>query len=43
MTRTPPRLEVPGRPAGFDTADVYARHLGLSAARLEELRARGII
>ena len=43
MTRTPPRLKVPGRPAGFDTADVYARHLGIGSAGLAELRARGII
>jgi crotonobetainyl-CoA:carnitine CoA-transferase CaiB-like acyl-CoA transferase len=43
MTRTPPRLKVPGRPAGFHTADVYARHLGLGSARLAELRGRGII
>jgi crotonobetainyl-CoA:carnitine CoA-transferase CaiB-like acyl-CoA transferase len=43
MTRTPPRLKVPGRPPGFDTADVYARHLGLGPARLAELRVQGII
>ena len=43
MTRTPPRLKVPGRPAGFHTAHVYAKHLGLGPTRLEELRARGII
>jgi hypothetical protein len=43
MTRAPPRLKVPGRPVGFDTDRVYARHLGLGADRLAELRARGII
>ena len=43
MTRTPPRLKIPGRPTGFHTAHVYARHLGLGPARLAELRARGII
>jgi formyl-CoA transferase len=43
MTRTPPRLKIPGRPAGFHTGHVYARHLGLGASRLAELRARGII
>jgi crotonobetainyl-CoA:carnitine CoA-transferase CaiB-like acyl-CoA transferase len=43
MTRTPPRLKVPGRPAGFHNAHVYARHLGLGPARLALLRARGII
>jgi crotonobetainyl-CoA:carnitine CoA-transferase CaiB-like acyl-CoA transferase len=43
MTRTPPRLKIPGRPVGFHTAHVYAKHLGLGPTRLEELRARGII
>jgi crotonobetainyl-CoA:carnitine CoA-transferase CaiB-like acyl-CoA transferase len=43
MTRTPPRLESPGRPAGHDNADVYARHLGFGPDRLAELRSRGII
>jgi hypothetical protein len=43
MTRTPPRLKVPGRPAGFHTADVFARHLGIGSAGLAELKARGII
>lgn len=43
MTRTPPRLKVPGRPRGYHTAHVYARHLGLGPARLAELRACGII
>jgi crotonobetainyl-CoA:carnitine CoA-transferase CaiB-like acyl-CoA transferase len=43
MTRTPPRLKIPGRPAGFHTAHVYAKHLGLGPTRLAELRARGII
>jgi CoA:oxalate CoA-transferase len=43
MTRTPPRLKVPGRPAGFHTAHVYARRLGLGPPRLADLRAQGII
>jgi crotonobetainyl-CoA:carnitine CoA-transferase CaiB-like acyl-CoA transferase len=43
MTRTPPRLKIPGRPAGFHTADVFARHLGIGSAGLAELKARGII
>jgi crotonobetainyl-CoA:carnitine CoA-transferase CaiB-like acyl-CoA transferase len=43
MTRTPPRLKTPGRPAGFHTAEVFARYLGLGPTRLAELRARGIV
>jgi CoA-transferase family III len=43
MTRTPPRLKIAGRPAGFQTAHVYARHLGLGPSCPAELRARGII
>jgi crotonobetainyl-CoA:carnitine CoA-transferase CaiB-like acyl-CoA transferase len=43
MTRTPPRLTVAGRPAGFDTAHVYARHLGLGSVQLADLKGRGII
>jgi crotonobetainyl-CoA:carnitine CoA-transferase CaiB-like acyl-CoA transferase len=43
MTRTPPRLTVPARPAGYDNPEVYAKHLGYGAGRLAELRARGII
>ncbi len=43
MTRTPPRLKVPGRPPGYHNDQVYARHLGLGPARLAELRARAII
>ncbi len=43
MTRTPPRLKVPGRPQGYHTAHVYARHLGLGPSKLAELAARGII
>jgi hypothetical protein len=43
MTRTPPRLKVPGRPPGYHTAPVYARHLGLGPERLGELRARGVV
>jgi crotonobetainyl-CoA:carnitine CoA-transferase CaiB-like acyl-CoA transferase len=43
MTRTPPRLKVPGRPAGYHTAHVFSRHLGMGPTRLAELRARRII
>jgi crotonobetainyl-CoA:carnitine CoA-transferase CaiB-like acyl-CoA transferase len=43
MTRTPPRLKIPGRPTGFHTAYVYARYLGFGPTRLAELRARDII
>jgi crotonobetainyl-CoA:carnitine CoA-transferase CaiB-like acyl-CoA transferase len=43
MTRTPPRLKSPGRPAGHHNADVYARYLGFGPDRLAELRSRGII
>jgi len=43
MTRTPPRLKLPARPAGYHNRDVYARYLGLGPARLAELEARGII
>ena len=43
MSRTPPRLKAPGRPAGYHTAHVLARHLGMGPTRLAELRARRII
>jgi crotonobetainyl-CoA:carnitine CoA-transferase CaiB-like acyl-CoA transferase len=43
MTRTPPRLKVPGRPPGYHTAHVYARYLGLGPERLGDLRARGVV
>jgi crotonobetainyl-CoA:carnitine CoA-transferase CaiB-like acyl-CoA transferase len=43
MTRTPPRLKVPGRPAGYHNAHVYAKHLGLGPGQLAALRARGIV
>jgi crotonobetainyl-CoA:carnitine CoA-transferase CaiB-like acyl-CoA transferase len=43
MTRTPPRLKHPGRPAGYHNADVYARYFGFGPERLAALRARGII
>jgi hypothetical protein len=36
-------LTVAGRPAGFDTAHVYARHLGLGPVQLADLKGRGII
>ncbi|MGH7267368.1 MAG: CoA transferase, partial [Candidatus Rokuibacteriota bacterium] len=43
MTRTPPRLKVPARPAGYHNGDVYAKYFGYGTGRLAELRARGII
>lgn len=43
MTRTPPRLKVPSRPAGHHNGYVYARYLGVGADRLADLRSRGII
>jgi len=43
MTRTPPRLKLPGRPAGYHNEHVYARHLGVGPERLAELKSRGII
>jgi len=43
MTRTPPRLKLPGRPPGYHNDHVYAKYLGLGPARVAELRARGAI
>jgi crotonobetainyl-CoA:carnitine CoA-transferase CaiB-like acyl-CoA transferase len=43
MTRTPPRLKNPGRPAGHDNGQVYAKYFGFGPERLAELQARGII
>jgi crotonobetainyl-CoA:carnitine CoA-transferase CaiB-like acyl-CoA transferase len=43
MTRTPPRLKEPGRPAGYHNTHVYAKHLGLGPSSLAGLRKRGII
>lgn len=43
MTRTPPRLKVPGRPAGYHNGHVYAKYFGFGPERLAELRSRGII
>jgi crotonobetainyl-CoA:carnitine CoA-transferase CaiB-like acyl-CoA transferase len=43
MTRTPPRLKVPGRPPGYHNQHVYARHLGFGPEILGQLRSRGII
>lgn len=43
MTRTPPRLKVPGRPAGHHNEHVYAKYFGFGPERLAQLRARGII
>jgi CoA:oxalate CoA-transferase len=43
MTRTPPRLKVPGRPVGYHNGHVYAKYCGFGPDRLAELRSRGII
>ncbi|HEV8306210.1 MAG TPA: CoA transferase [Methylomirabilota bacterium] len=43
MTRTPPRLKLPGRPAGYHNGHVYAKYFGFGPERLAELRSRGII
>lgn len=43
MTRTPPRLKVPARPAGYHNHHVYAKYCGYGPARVGELRARGTI
>jgi crotonobetainyl-CoA:carnitine CoA-transferase CaiB-like acyl-CoA transferase len=43
MTRTPPRLKVPGRPVGYHNGQVYARYCGFGPERLAELRSDGII
>ncbi len=43
MTRTPPRLKVPGRPAGHHNGHVYAKYFGFGPERLAELKSRGII
>ncbi len=43
MTRTPPRLKLPARPAGYHNGHVYARYFGFGPERLSELRSRGII
>jgi crotonobetainyl-CoA:carnitine CoA-transferase CaiB-like acyl-CoA transferase len=43
MTRTPPRLKVVARPAGYHNDLVYARYLGLGPEALAGLKGRGII
>jgi len=43
MTRTPPRLKLPARPAGYHNEHVYARYFGFGPARLADLRARGVV
>ncbi|MBI3457917.1 MAG: CoA transferase [Candidatus Rokubacteria bacterium] len=43
MTRTPPRLKLPGRPVGYHNGDVYAKYFAFGPERLAELRARGIL
>ena len=43
MTRTPPRLKVPARPAGYHNQHVYAKYCGFGPQRVGELRARGTI
>ena len=43
MTRTPPRLKIPGRPVGYHNAHVYAKYFGFGPGPLADLRSRGII
>jgi crotonobetainyl-CoA:carnitine CoA-transferase CaiB-like acyl-CoA transferase len=43
MSRTPPRIKWACRPAGADNELIYLQYLGLGKARLEALRAGGVI
>lgn len=43
MSETPGRVRWAGRPLGADNEEVYRTRLGLDAARIAELRARGVI
>jgi crotonobetainyl-CoA:carnitine CoA-transferase CaiB-like acyl-CoA transferase len=43
LSETPGRIKWAGRKVGRDNAAVYGELLGLSEARLEELRAKGVI
>jgi crotonobetainyl-CoA:carnitine CoA-transferase CaiB-like acyl-CoA transferase len=43
MSRTPPRVKWACRPVGADNELVYLKYLGLGRARLEALKAGGVI
>lgn len=43
LSRTPGRIRHAGRPLGADNEEVLGELLGLDAAEIEELRARGIV
>jgi len=43
MTRTPPRLKWPCRPAGYHDAHVLQRYFGLGPGQLAELRRKRVI
>jgi crotonobetainyl-CoA:carnitine CoA-transferase CaiB-like acyl-CoA transferase len=43
MTETPLRTKWVCQPAGHENESIYGKYLGLNPARLEELKARGII
>jgi crotonobetainyl-CoA:carnitine CoA-transferase CaiB-like acyl-CoA transferase len=43
MTRTPPRLKWPCRPAGYHTAHVLQRYAGLGPGHVERLRREGVV
>ena len=43
MSQTPPRIKWACRPVGADNELVYLKYLGLGRARLEALRAGGVI
>ncbi len=43
MTETPMRTKWVCRPAGYDNAYVYLKHLGYGPAKLKGLKERGIV
>jgi crotonobetainyl-CoA:carnitine CoA-transferase CaiB-like acyl-CoA transferase len=43
MTRTPPRLKWPCRPAGYHTGHVLQKYFGYGPRRLAELAREGIV
>jgi crotonobetainyl-CoA:carnitine CoA-transferase CaiB-like acyl-CoA transferase len=43
MTRTPPRVKWPCRPAGYHTAHLLQRYFGVGPRRLTELRDHGVV
>ena len=43
MTRTPPRLKWPCRPAGYHNGHVYQLYFGLGPGRLAELKNQGVV